>query len=73
MKLESNAITMQDRIDKYNDIRRRTKDQYDQGRMTSKKIDEDYKVREREMGERMQVQKDASCREGSKDKETRAI
>lgn len=72
MKLESNAITMQDRIDKYNDIRRRTQDQYTQGRMTSKKIDEDYKVREREMGERMQVQKDALSYREQQNKETRA-
>ena len=72
MQLTSNATTMQDRIDKYNDIRRRTKDQYDQGRMTAKRIDEDYKTREREMRERMQIQKDTLAYREKQDKETRA-
>lgn len=72
MQLTSNATTMQDRIDKYNEIRRRTQDQYDQGRMTAKRIDEDYKTREREMRERMQIQKDTLAYREKQDKEARA-
>lgn len=72
MQLTSNAPTMQDRIDKYNEIRRRTQDQYNQGRMTAKRIDDDYKTREREMRERMQIQKDTLAYREKQDKATRA-